>query len=249
MNENEEKNYVGKNSLLYVWNKIKTLLGGKVDKEEGKGLSTNDLTDELKEKILKAGDSSFTGAYSDLTSKPKINNVELGVENSLEDLGIQASELGKGLSSNDYTNTEKEKLSGISDGADVNVIESVKVNGTTLEIADKEVNIIVPTKMSDLNNDKEYQTSDDVNSSISSALENITGIDFLIVESLPETGEKGIIYLMSNSGKNPNIYDEYIYVNSVFEKIGTTDVDLTGYVKETDLIEITNEEIDEIFNT
>ena len=52
---------------------------------------------------------------------------------------------GKGLSTNDYTTTEKNKLSGISSGAQVNVIETVKVNGTALTPSSKAVNITVPT--------------------------------------------------------------------------------------------------------
>lgn len=84
-----EYKFVSKDNLLYFWLKIKLLLTNKVDKVEGKGLSTNDLTDELKQKILNAGDSTFTGIYSDLTGKPSINNVELGTSNSLSDLGIQ----------------------------------------------------------------------------------------------------------------------------------------------------------------
>ena len=39
---------------------------------------------------------------------------------------------GKGLSTEDYTTAEKTKLSGIATGAQVNVIETVKVNGTAL---------------------------------------------------------------------------------------------------------------------
>lgn len=41
-------------------------------------------------------------------------------------------ENGKGLSTNDYTDAEKTKLGGIATGAQVNVIETVKVNGTAL---------------------------------------------------------------------------------------------------------------------
>ena len=43
-----------------------------------------------------------------------------------------AIEEGKALSSNDFTTSEKQKLEGIEASADVNVIESVKVNGTAL---------------------------------------------------------------------------------------------------------------------
>lgn len=50
---------------------------------------------------------------------------------------------GKGLSTNDYTTAEKEKLASIAASADTNVIETVKVNGTALTVADKAVDILV----------------------------------------------------------------------------------------------------------
>ena len=48
---------------------------------------------------------------------------------------------GKDLSSNDYTSAEKSKLAGIASSAQVNVIESVKVNGSALDVSSKAVNI------------------------------------------------------------------------------------------------------------
>lgn len=106
----------------------------------------------------------------------------------------------------------------------------------------------IPTNNNELTNGAGYQTASQVQSTINSAIGSITGIDFQIVESLPQTGESGTIYLISNSGTNPNIYDEYIYVNNSFEKIGTTDVDLTGYLKTTDMVKISNTEIDTIMS-
>lgn len=50
-------------------------------------------------------------------------------------------EAGKQLSTNDYTTTEKNKLANIASNAQVNVLESVKVNGTALSVASKSVNI------------------------------------------------------------------------------------------------------------
>lgn len=50
-------------------------------------------------------------------------------------------EAGKALSTNDYTTDEKNKLAGIAAKAQVNVLESVKVNGTALTITSKGVNI------------------------------------------------------------------------------------------------------------
>lgn len=52
---------------------------------------------------------------------------------------------GKGLSTNDYTTDEKNKLKGIAAGAQVNVIETVKVNGVALTPSSKAVNVTVPT--------------------------------------------------------------------------------------------------------
>lgn len=54
-------------------------------------------------------------------------------------------EAGKGLSTNDYTTTEKEKLAAIEAKAQVNVIESIVVNGVTASIAGKKATVTIPT--------------------------------------------------------------------------------------------------------
>lgn len=56
-----------------------------------------------------------------------------------------AKEAGKGLSTNDFTSTFKTKLEGIAANAQVNVIESIKVNGVAQTVTSKGVNISVPT--------------------------------------------------------------------------------------------------------
>lgn len=193
-------NFVTKDNLLYVWQKIKLLLSNKVDKVEGKGLSTNDLTDELKQKILNAGDSSFSGNYNDLINKP--------------DLTVYAQK----------TQVTTDITSAVAD----------KVTETQMNTA---INNATSNKV----------TESQVNNSITNAISGITQFDYSIVESLPENGKKGTIYLISNTGTGENIYDEYIYIENKFEKIGTTEMDLSGYVKLTDLVPVTNEEIDEIF--
>lgn len=76
------------------------------------------------------------------------------------ELGYKVDKVtGKGLSTNDYTTAEKNKLSGIESGAQVNVIEVVKVNGTALTVSEKAVNVVVPTKTSDITNDSGYITN------------------------------------------------------------------------------------------
>lgn len=89
-------------------------------------------------------------------------------------------------------------------------------------------------------------TKTQTDDAIAAAVAGITGVSFSVVQSLPATGEAGVIYLVSNSGSAPNVYDEYIYVNNVFEKIGTTDVDLSGYVQTSSLTRITEAQIDTI---
>lgn len=54
-------------------------------------------------------------------------------------------ETGKSLSSNDYTNAEKTKLAGIDTGAEVNVIESITVNGIQATITGKSASVTIPT--------------------------------------------------------------------------------------------------------
>ena len=55
---------------------------------------------------------------------------------------------GKGLSTEDYTTAEKTKLSGIETGAQVNVIGTVKVNGTALTPdANKAVDVEIPERV------------------------------------------------------------------------------------------------------
>lgn len=98
-----------------------------------------------------------------------------------------------------------------------------------------------------------------VSALIAAELADITGIDFIVVaanEELPATGAKGKFYLKANGSTGGNKYDEYVWVNHGtaespdygYEKLGTMDVDLTGYIKESDLQFATTEDILAIFN-
>jgi hypothetical protein len=82
---------------------------------------------------------------------------------------------GKGLSANDYTTDEKNKLDGIAAGAQVNVIETVKVNGTAITPTDKEVDIAVPTKTSDITNDSDFATNEAVGARIAKEIIPVSG--------------------------------------------------------------------------
>ena len=53
---------------------------------------------------------------------------------------------------------------------------------------------------------------------------------YKVVTELPGTGEENIIYLVPKAGEGNDVHDEYIWVNSAYELIGTTAVDLSGYL-------------------
>ena len=87
----------------------------------------------------------------------------------------------------------------------------------------------------------------------------LSGSKFQKVDAIPEaaTATDGVIYLVPNSSSGNNVFDEYFRVNLgtdsepnyAMEKVGSTAIDLSGYVEETDLVEITTAEIDEFFTS
>ena len=58
---------------------------------------------------------------------------------------------------------------------------------------------------------------------------NLANLRIEVVTELPSTGEVNVIYLVKKVGKNPDVHDEYIYVENTWEKIGNTEVDLSNY--------------------
>ena len=54
-----------------------------------------------------------------------------------------------------------------------------------------------------------------------------------VVSSLPASGDSGKLYFLSNSGSAPNQYDEYIWLNNAWEKLGTQNIDLSNYIQKS----------------
>jgi len=100
----------------------------------------NNMTDNLG---LQQDISDLQQDISDLQSSVEDaqNDIDSLNENKVDKVP------GKGLSTNDYTTEEKEKLAGIAAGAQVNVLEGVKVDGTELPITDKKVDIDLSGKV------------------------------------------------------------------------------------------------------
>ena len=68
-----------------------------------------------------------------------------------------------------------------------------------------------------------------------------------VVSTLPDASiaDDNTMYLVATDKG----FAEWVIINGVWEKLGdTSDIDLTGYVKYTDITTISNIEIDALFN-
>lgn len=96
-----------------------------------------------KEAIAKLNGAETAEGSVAKTVKDAVDAAQAALQTNID--GKVDKVTGKGLSTNDYTNDDKTKLDGIAAGAQVNVIESVKVNGIALGIDGKAVDVAVPT--------------------------------------------------------------------------------------------------------
>lgn len=141
-----------------------------------------------------------------------------------------------------YTQAEKSKLESVKENAEPNVIIGIKVNGNQQTTNDRIVELTIPTDNSSLGNGAGYTNESKVKELISKELSGVRGFDYEVVQSLPQTGEKGKFYLIKVSEDGGNdIYDEYIYVDDKFEKIGSKAMSLDGYLQESEIEEMSQE--------
>ena len=224
----------------------------------------------------------------------KVNGTELTIDGNKKVNIPLANGTAGSLTDGAMSSTDKAKLDGIATGAQVNVLEGVQVDGTDLSISSKKVNIPVAAA-----NTKGVVTVNQINTLISSALENYERVSFLKVAnyaSLPKeydntktyavndlclhsniiykcntsivsaeswnpehwtaiSNVNGTLFLVPSGGTTPDIYDEYAWmpvdltttpITYGYEKMGTTAVDLSGYVQYTDITLISNNDIADI---
>ena len=174
---------------------IEGQVAGKVDKENGKGLSSNDFTDELKDKLvnLNPGGSAITvDAELSATSENPVQNkvIYTALENKVNVDG------NKVLSSNDFTDAEKEKLSGIAPNATKVIVDKLLDKDSDNAISNKAVTNNINTLTGNINN---LQTA--VNELQSGSAESLNSIKINNVEvskqnkaSNIETDEVSILY-------------------------------------------------------
>lgn len=175
--------YLDQDGLLYFWQQLKTLFAGKVDKETGKGLSTNDFTNADVSKLngIATGAEVNQNAFSNVV----VGQTTLAADTETDTLTVTAGAnvtLTPNAASDSFTiaatdttytaasasadglmtSAQYTKLTGIDSGAEVNVIDSITVNGTAATVTNKTAAITTPTKTSDLTNDSGFITSADV---------------------------------------------------------------------------------------
>lgn len=166
----------------------------------------------------------------------------------------------KVLSENNYTTAEKEKLAGLNNytlpkattttlggvkaGAGVEVTEDGTLNATgggTADSVDWSNVQNKPTNLSQFTNDSGFQTANDVQSAINSAVSSAYKYKGSVAnqEALPQSPELGDVYNLEDTGAN------VAWDGTKWDNLGMT-IDLSGYLKESDLAAITNQEIDAI---
>lgn len=252
------------NGLAHLWQRIKLLVtnkvSSKVDKVDGKGLSTNDYTNAEKTKLAGIADGAQRNVQPDwaLTSgdgaiknKPTIPTKvsQLTNDSQYQNATDVNTKIGTELGKLKFASSKEEDLEFIlkEEITDTNYCfvftrltqYDGKISGTAAHAGD-----VIECKVEELIDQNVLATQRFVTDEVASAVGKITSFEYKIVDSLPATsdGKKGVVYLVAHSGgTNQNSYDEYIFLPAEgstaarYEKIGTTDIDLTPYAKKTEI--------------
>lgn len=230
--------YIDDDGLLYLWGKIKSLVSnalsnsGFYTKPSG-GIPSSDLSNTV-QSALNSGSSAYQKPSGGIPKTDLVSAVQTSLGKA--DTALQSesdpvfsASAAAGITSSDISSWN---------AAEANVVKSVDTtagtSGVNLSLSSAGALDVTITSGSVASGNTNFVTGDAVNTAIQNSISSITGISFEIVTNLPSTGSAGVIYLISNSGSGQNIYDEYIWVNDAFEKIGTTNVDLSGYLQKTD---------------
>ena len=247
-------NYLDKTGLTNLWTKIKAKFVVKELKtdsdSEYKVLSDNNLTDELKQKILDAGDSSFDGQYTSLTGKPQIEGHDLvSGNNTAESLGLATPA--------DITEATDDMATKTWVGEQGYQNASQVQSTVTTAIADMATKTWV--------GQQGYATTTNVNTLISQAVSTVytpkgSLADISTLTTLAASGKVGDVYNISSEFTTTNVFIEgigkkypagtnIVLVEVEDEKkwdVLAGSVDLSGYVEAADLVAITDTDLDEI---
>lgn len=107
----------------------------------------------------------------------------------------------------------------------------------------------IPTAVSALTNDAKYQTEEQVAAAIA-AVDHLTRKKVASLDAIDPAAEgaEKFIYMVPKTGSGEDDqYDEYMVLDGAVEHVGSTKVDLSGYVRAEDFEAITEAEIIALF--
>ena len=255
-----ERKFFDYDNVAYFWLKVKSLVSDKVDKEAGKGLSSNDYTATEKAKLanIEAGaevnvnaDWSASTGDAAILNKPTIpsktsdltNDSNFVADSNYTHITVDSSMSGSSTNpvQNSVVKSYIDSAVGSVSGVSFEIVQSLPASGSAGTIY--LVSHVVDT----------YVEADDVTASNfsekKSTLYEETSTDVYELTSDSSFDENSTYYYKVTTGnQSQNIYDEYIWVSSSssYEKIGTTDVDLSNYLQDSDVVALTTSEIDAI---
>ena len=242
------------NGLAHLWQRIKLLVtnnvSSKVDKVDGKGLSTNDYTNADKTKLAGIAEGAQKNVQPDwnastgdgaILNKPTVPTKVSELTN--DSLYQNAAEVIAKI------DTKLGALSLDDEGTDKYFVYSVKQKNGQISVASSSFTESFASELDEASATGKVISRRDVSTAINNAVGNITSFEYKVVDYLPpeSDGVKGTIYLLRHGGNdNTNSFDEYILVDTYtgadgvvysahYEKIGTTDIDLTPYAKKTEI--------------
>ena len=136
-----------------------------------------------------------------------------------------------GFSANDFNNELKAKLDSIEEGAQVNVIEKIRLNGKDIVVSSEGKVVDLGSLQKTIIPGKGLSLDDDGNLNIT-----YDHTIFKIVDSLPAApalgDENKVHFVLSNQSEDGNIYSEYLWIGDMWEKMGEfkADIDLSPYL-------------------
>ena len=157
------------------------------------------------------------------------------------------SEPGKGLSQNDLTDALKQMILDQFDGTWASLSgKPANVSAWTND-ANYQTAVQVSSAISTALAASGFQTAAQVGTLIDAALSTLDTSIFVVVDPLPaaSSANPNKIYLApAPGGSGTNSLEEWVAVGGAWERFGSVDVSLAGYFNETNLVPITNAEID-----
>ena len=169
---------------------------------------------EIKNALI-GGEVDLSG-YQEKTSD-NLNTVDKTIEGAINELEALAVELTP------YTDTEIQAMFENLTPEEVqmyqNLIDDNSVSTNRIYSSSKVKDLITEAIL----NAQQY---------CDTAIGDMNSISAEIYEVLPSTGNPSVLYLIGD-GTAP--YEQYMWISGAFKSIGTMNVDLTGYVKESDM--------------